>query len=206
MWDVGAFDDGEVRNGGLPDWLYGKPFEVRSLDEGFLLCVKRLYHELGVPLKGLCFKDGGPIIGTQLDNEYMHSAAPWEMTTGVANEWMPGGEDGVEYLHALKKLAQEEGILTPFYTSTGWGGAAMDASEMMPLWGSYAFWPWIFYDYRGEHLRQLRSIFIVIIIIMKFQKHIILNRSMNRKVCRMPAVKWAEECLVIIIIAFSWEV
>lgn len=62
-----------------------------------------------------------------------------------------GGEDGVEYLHALKKLAQEEGILTPFYTSTGWGGAAMDASEMMPLWGGYAFWPWIFYDYRGEH-------------------------------------------------------
>ena len=148
---IGPFDHGEVRNGGLPDWLYGKPFEVRSLDEGFLLCVKRLYHELGVQLKGLYFKDGGPIIGTQLDNEYMHSAAPWEMTTGVANEWMPGGEDGVEYLHALKKLAQEEGILTPFYTSTGWGGAAMDASEMMPLWGGYAFWPWIFYDYRGEH-------------------------------------------------------
>ena len=45
-------------NGGLPDWLYGKPFEVRSLDEGFLLCVKRLYHELGVQLKGLYFKDG----------------------------------------------------------------------------------------------------------------------------------------------------
>lgn len=148
---IGPFDHGEVRNGGLPDWLYGKPFEVRSLDEGFLLCVKRLYHELGVQLKGLYFKDGGPIIGTQLDNEYMHSAAPWEMTTGVANEWTPGGGDGVEYLHALKKLAQEEGILTPFYTSTGWGGAAMDASEMMPLWGGYAFWPWIFYDYRGEH-------------------------------------------------------
>ena len=148
---IGPFDHGEVRNGGLPDWLYGKPFEVRSLDEGFLLCVKRLYHELGVQLKGLYFKDGGPIIGTQLDNEYMHSAAPWEMTTGVANEWTPWGGDGVEYLHTLKKLAQEEGILTPFYTSTGWGGAAMDASEMMPLWGGYAFWPWIFYDYRGEH-------------------------------------------------------
>lgn len=27
----------------------------------------------------------------------------------------------------------------------------MDASEMMPLWGGYAFWPWIFYDYRGDH-------------------------------------------------------
>lgn len=148
---IGPFDHGEVRNGGLPDWLYGKPFEVRSLDEKFLTYVKKLYHQLGMQLQGLYFKDGGPIIGTQLDNEYMHSAAPWEMTTGVTNEWMPGGSEGPEYLHALKRLAQEEGIQTPFYTSTGWGGAAMDASEMMPLWGGYAFWPWIFYDYRGDH-------------------------------------------------------
>lgn len=148
---IGPFDHGEVRNGGLPDWLYGKPFEVRSLDERFLAYVKKLYHQLGMQLQGLYFKDGGPIIGTQLDNEYMHSAAPWEMTTGVTNEWMPGGSEGPEYLHALKRLAQEEGIQTPFYTSTGWGGAAMDASEMMPLWGGYAFWPWIFYDYRGDH-------------------------------------------------------
>lgn len=148
---IGPFDHGEVRNGGLPDWLYGKPFEVRSLDERFLAYVKKLYHQLGMQLQGLYFKDGGPIIGTQLDNEYMHSAAPWEMTTGVTNEWMPGGSEGAKYLHALKRLAQEEGIQTPFYTSTGWGGAAMDASEMMPLWGGYAFWPWIFYDYRGDH-------------------------------------------------------
>lgn len=148
---IGPFDHGEVRNGGLPDWLYGKPFEVRSLNERFLSCVKKLYHQLAVQLQGLYFKDGGPIIGTQLDNEYMHSAAPWEITTGVANEWTPGGSEGAKYLHALKELAQEEGIRTPFYTSTGWGGAAMDASEMMPLWGGYAFWPWIFYDYRGEH-------------------------------------------------------
>lgn len=156
---IGPFDHGEVRNGGLPDWLYGKPFEVRSLDERFLAYVKRLYHQLGMQLQGLYFKDGGPIIGTQLDNEYMHSAAPWEITTGVANEWTPGGSEGPKYLHALKRLAQEEGILTPFYTSTGWGGAAMDASEMMPLWGGYAFWPWIFYDYRGEHPATLEYIY-----------------------------------------------
>lgn len=33
---LGPFCHGEVRNGGLPGWLYGKPYEVRSLDEGFL--------------------------------------------------------------------------------------------------------------------------------------------------------------------------
>ena len=33
---VGPFDHGEVRNGGLPDWLYGKPFEVRKISGEFL--------------------------------------------------------------------------------------------------------------------------------------------------------------------------
>ena len=148
---IGPFDHGEVRNGGLPDWLYGKPFEVRSMNEGFFWYTKRLYQKLAEQFEGLYYKDGGPIIGTQIENEYMHSAAPWEMTTGVTNEWVPGGSDGIEYMKALKKIAQEEGILTPFYTCTGWGGAAAPVDEMLPLWGGYAFWPWIFYDYTGEH-------------------------------------------------------
>lgn len=148
---IGPFDHGEVRNGGLPDWLYGKPFEVRSNNEGFFRHTRVLYQKLAEQFEGLYYKDGGPIIGTQIENEYMHSAAPWEMTTGVTNEWVPGGREGDEYMRALKKLAREEGICTPFYTCTGWGGAAAPVDEMLPLWGGYAFWPWIFYDYEGEH-------------------------------------------------------
>lgn len=148
---IGPFDHGEVRNGGLPDWLYGKPFEVRSLNEGFLGYTRKLYCKLAQQFEGLYFQDGGPIIGTQIENEYMHSAAPWEMTTGITNEWIPGGSDGDAYMITLKRMAQEEGIQTPFYTCTGWGGAAAPVEEMLPLWGGYAFWPWIFYDYRGEH-------------------------------------------------------
>lgn len=148
---IGPFDHGEVRNGGLPDWLYGKPFEVRSNNPGFMGYARILYRELAKQFEGLYYKDGGPVIGTQIENEYMHSAAPWEMTTGVTNEWVPGGRDGVAYMKELKKIAVEEGIITPFYTCTGWGGAAAPTDEMMPLWGGYAFWPWIFYDYSGEH-------------------------------------------------------
>ncbi len=148
---IGPFDHGEVRNGGLPDWLYGKPFDVRSLDPGFLSCVRRLYGALAEQFASLYFKDGGPIIAAQIENEYMHSAAPWEMTTGVSNEWVPAGSEGNAYMLALKRLAVEAGIVTPFYTCTGWGGAATPTEEMLPLWGGYAFWPWIFYDYRGEH-------------------------------------------------------
>ena len=44
----------------------------------------------------------------------------------------------------------KRGILTPAYLSA-WGGAATPVDEMLPLWGGYAFWPWIFYNYEGGH-------------------------------------------------------
>lgn len=121
---VGPFDHGEVRNGGIPDWMYGKPFEVRKLSEGFLFYTKRLYAKIGEQVAGLFFKDNGPIIGVQIDNEYMHSSAPWEITTGISNEWVFGGDEGDEYMLRLKDLAAECGLTPAFYTCTGWGGAA----------------------------------------------------------------------------------
>ena len=147
---VGPFDHGEVRNGGIPDWMYGKPFEIRGLDEEYLRYVKILYTQLGRQVEGLFFKDNGPVIGVQIDNEYMHSTAPWEITTGTSNEWLPVGEDGDAYMLRLKEIAAECGLLPVFYTCTGWGGAATPES-MVPLWGGYAFRPWIFYSYKGEH-------------------------------------------------------
>jgi hypothetical protein len=147
---IGPFCHGEVRNGGIPDWLYGKPCEVRSLSDLFLSYTKRLYERLAAELSGLYYKDSGPIIAAQLDNEYMHSAAPWEITTGVSNEWLPSGDEGDAYLLRLRDLAREAGIVVPFYTCTGWGGAATPA-ELMPLWGGYAFRPWLFYRGKGEH-------------------------------------------------------
>ena len=148
---IGPFAHGEVRNGGLPDWLYGMDFEVRSLDEGFLSCVQRYFEELGKQFEGLYYKDGGPIIAAQIDNEYQHSASGWEITTGVSDEWIPTGADGNNYMIKVKELANEAGIHVPFYTCTGWGGAAAPTDEMLPLWGGYAFWPWIFYSHKGVH-------------------------------------------------------
>lgn len=148
---IGPFDHGEVRNGGLPDWLYGKPFEARMLNEGFLFYTKRLYDRLAKEMEGLYYKDQGPIIAAQIDNEYEHSSAPWEITTGVSNEWVFVGNEGDAYMLELKKMAQESGIIVPFYTCTAWGGAAAPSKEMMPLWGGYAYRPWIFYSHKGEH-------------------------------------------------------
>ena len=147
---VGPFDHGEVRNGGLPDWLYGKPFEVRTTNPEFLKYVERLYAKIGEQVKGLFFKDGGPIIAVQLDNEYMHSSAPWEMTTGISDEWVFRGEEGEKYILALRELALKCGLTPAFFTGTAWGGAAY-SEKVLPLWGGYAYRPWIFYSHKGEH-------------------------------------------------------
>lgn len=147
---AGPFAHGEARNGGLPDWLYGKPFEVRKLSPGFLRCVRRLYTETAGQVKGLFYGDGGPIIGVQIDNEYMASSAPWEMTTGISGEWVFGGDEGEAYLLRLKELAAECGLCPVFYTCTGWGNAPTPDS-MLPLWGGYAYRPWLFYSHKGEH-------------------------------------------------------
>ena len=147
---VGPFDHGEARNGGLPDWLYGKPFEVRSTHPEFLQYVRRLYTNIGEQVKGLFFQDDGPVIGVQLDNEYMHSSAPWEMTTGISNEWVNPGKEGESYILALREIALDCGLTPVFFTGTAWGGAAY-SPRVMPLWGGYPYRPWIFYSHKGEH-------------------------------------------------------
>ena len=148
---IGPFDHGEMRNGGLPDWLYGKPYDVRENDPGFLQAVRKFFRALHGQMDGHYFSQGGCIVGAQIENEYQHSSAPWEMTSGVSNEWITGGHSGVAYMLALKKIMLEEGIRTPFYTATAWGGAVTPAEEVLPLWGGYSYQPWLFYNKSGVH-------------------------------------------------------
>lgn len=148
---IGPFAHGEMRNGGLPDWLYGKPYDVRENNPGFLDAVRKFFRAVHGQADGHYFGQGGCVIGTQIENEYQHSSAPWEMTTGVSNEWVNGGHSGEEYMLALKKIMVEEGIVTPFYTTTAWGGAVTPVEEALPLWGGYSYQPWLFYRGGGEH-------------------------------------------------------
>jgi hypothetical protein len=120
---VGPFAHGECRNGGLPDWLYGRPFALRSNDAGYLRYVQRLYGEIGRQLRGQFYQDGGPIIAVQLENEYMHASAPWEVVARQSHERVTSGADGTEHMRVLKELARQADLNAPFYTSTGWGGA-----------------------------------------------------------------------------------
>lgn len=148
---IGPFCHGEFRNGGLPDWLYGKPYDVREDNPGFLEATRRYFRALHSQMEGHYFSQGGCIVGTQIENEYQHSSAPWEITAGVSSEWVNGGRSGEAYMLALKKVMQEEGIVTPFYTTTSWGGAITPVEEALPLWGGYSYQPWLFYNRIGEH-------------------------------------------------------
>ncbi len=140
---IGPFAHGECRNGGIPDWLYGRPFAVRSNDERYLAYVHRLYGEIARQLDGLLFKDGGPVIGIQLENEYMHAGAPWEVTFRQGTEWVPGGSDGAGHILALKQIALEVGLDVPLYTCTGWLGSPIPDGEVLPMQGGYFFTPWV---------------------------------------------------------------
>lgn len=120
---IGPFCHGEVRCGGIPDWILEKNVELRSEDPKFLHYVKLLYRQIFTQVQGLLWKDGGPVVACQFDNEY-------------------GGEGS--YLMALKHIAQEIGFDLPFYTRTGWPElkTPIPYGEMIPLYGDYAdgFW------------------------------------------------------------------
>lgn len=118
----GPWCHGEVRNGGLPDWIVARG-QTRTLDPAFLAGTKELYGQIAARLQGLLWKDGGPVIGIQVDNEYRGPA---------------------EYLLTLKKIARNAGLDVPLYTRTGWPALStpMPFGEIVPLYGVYAegFW------------------------------------------------------------------
>ena len=160
---VGPFCHGEIRNGGLPDWLFAKPLEIRSNDVNYLYYVKRLYSEIAKQLKGLYYKDGGPIIGIQIENEHQHSAAPWainylgapkDMTSAtydagitmvgvsVQDQKITTADLGNLHMKTLKDMAEEVGMITPLYTATGWGNAAIIDDEVIPVTAAYTYPFW----------------------------------------------------------------
>jgi len=134
---MGTYCNGECRNGGFPDWLKAKRVKLRSTDPEYLKYVKILFREEAAQMKGLLWKDGGPVIGAQLENE---------------------SRDGLLLL-TLKKMAIEEGIDVPFYVITGWQGG-VPKEGLLPLFGGYpiGFGSYSKMRFRIEYLfNRLRS-------------------------------------------------
>ncbi len=124
---LGPWSHGEVRNGGFPDWLQHAAFwpdksgfKNRTTHPEFMKLVENHYRQISAQMQGLLWKDGGPVIGVQHDNEC------WNLP----------------YLFALKKLARDCGIDVPYYTMTGWNSVPIPDADLLPLFGAYAdgFW------------------------------------------------------------------
>ncbi len=121
---LGPWCHGECVNGGFPEWLVNKKIGLRKKDDAYLAYVKRFWTAVfEKAVKGHLYKDGGCVVGCQLENE---CRGPWP------------------YMMALKKLAVEIGFDVPFYTRTGWPAmqGRVDYGELLPLYGDYAdgFW------------------------------------------------------------------
>ena len=135
----GPWCHAEVRNGGLPDWLRGKfgikenePLYrgsrdgIRSNSPEYLELVDRLFAQYGEQCKGLMVKDGGPVIGIQVENEYRDEG--------------PGL--GTEHLLKLIELAKKHGMDTPYFSVTGWMNAPIPEKVCLPMFDGYPAAPW----------------------------------------------------------------
>jgi hypothetical protein len=122
---IGPWDHAEVRNGGLPDWVL-KQGATRVNDPAYLASVRIWYEQTGTQLHGLLWKDGGPVIGIQIENEYSNRG--------------PGG--GEQHILKLKEMALAAGFDVPFYFVTGWDAAVIPPRAVLPVYGGYPDAPW----------------------------------------------------------------
>jgi len=122
---IGPWAHAEVRHGGLPDWVLAMG-PVRENNAAYLSAVDAFYAQIAMQLKGELWKDGGPVIGIQIENEYRES----------------GKGKGVEHIRTLKQMALKAGFDVPLYTVTGWDGAAIPLDQALPVFGGYPDAPW----------------------------------------------------------------
>ena len=137
---IGPFCHGEVYQGGMPSWIVEKAqkdpanFKLRSMAPGFIAATTELYRNIYLQAAGRMWKDGGPVVGVQIENE---CRGPWA------------------YLMTLKDIAVGAGFDTPFYTRTGWPklNGKEEFGKLLPLYGDYAdgFWDRKLTDMPGEY-------------------------------------------------------
>ncbi|MCW3062431.1 MAG: glycosyl hydrolase family 35 [Capsulimonas sp.] len=125
---VGPFCNGECINGGLPQYLHDQGVKVRTNDPRYFDYVHKWYQQVGQQMHGLMFKDGGPIVAVQVENEF--EIAPFA--------WGFEGAGGEAHMRVLKRLAIEAGLVAPIYVCTAWG-SPVPSGEFLPGQGGYAW-------------------------------------------------------------------
>lgn len=120
---IGPWAHAEARYGGLPDWVVNT-MPTRTNDPAYLRASGRFFQQVAAQIKGLQWKDSGPVIGVQFENELDHTA------------------DGEAHIAALKKLGLEAGLDLPLYTVFGTSSYKYPPGEVTPTFGGYPDRPW----------------------------------------------------------------
>lgn len=124
---IGPYCNAEIRNGGFPDWMeFNKNFHCRTNDPLYLEYVKYWYKSIFKQVEDLLYKNGGPVIGIQLENEYV--------TQGLV----------VSHMKKLKEIAVQIGFDVPIYSMTHWMLSDYPKGELIPYAGYYMETPWIY--------------------------------------------------------------
>ena len=122
---IGPYCNAEIHNGGLPEWIVNnKNLHIRSNDPLYLEYAGRWYDAIAAQMDGMLYKDGGPVMAIQLENEYAY----------------PGKV--ISHLTTLKKMARERGMDVPIYTMTHWMDSEYPKGEIVPYAGFYIEAPW----------------------------------------------------------------
>lgn len=98
--------------------------ETRSNSPLYLAYARRWYQAVYDQVKGLLYKDGGPVIALQLENEYVK----------------PG--QIISHLTTLKRMAVDIGFDVPVYSMTHWMDSEYPRGEIIPYAGFYIEAPW----------------------------------------------------------------
>ncbi|MES2277200.1 MAG: beta-galactosidase family protein [Bacteroidota bacterium] len=116
MWVIvrpGPYVCAEWDWGGLPTYLLKiLDIKIRCMDSRYMAAVRRYVSHLSKEIKPLLCTNGGPVILTQIENEYGSY-----------------GNDKT-YLKALKKMWQQNGIPGPYYTADGPTAFMLDAGTV----------------------------------------------------------------------------
>lgn len=98
---------------------------VRKDNPVYLKHVERFFNEIGKQAEGMYFKNEGPVIGLQIENEYRFDS-----------------RTRLNHMLNLKRIAIQSGMDVPYYTATGWPKSDLKQTELIPVWGGYPEAPW----------------------------------------------------------------
>jgi len=97
--------------GGFPSWLsIVKGMQLRTYNKPFLDSCKDYFLKLNEQIKGLHITEGGPILLTQIENEF--GSYVWQQKS-------ISFEQHKKYNEAIKQLLEATGFKPPFFTADG---------------------------------------------------------------------------------------